>query len=501
MFSFRRLDDLPFDSPQFLRSRIKAFLEQLTTAAQRLGISQGERLQAFAHNTAVEFSSAETSSAEERSENAKSAAFNTVAPNGDILPGGAKSGDVELKWTTKGTGANSGKTVITFAFDYRFSLSNGPSLDRVKSLFASALQVWADYAPLVFQEIEDPRYNKGVDILVSSDNLDGPGGKLAEAYFPTVGDITFDTDEVWTESKLLETAVHEIGHALGLDHEDDVSAILNSSFQNRFAEEGKPFLFEDDIEGIRSLYGVGQGSVQMLGSTPTTGEPVVQDPKDVVSVKNLIVNGSFEDSPVAVGEYGLYSQINGWQVLDSQAFQVDRRPEQWGKAAEGTAWVELDTVGGNNTFAQNVDTVTGQRYLLTVDFSNGGRPDSTTGINVYWEGLMLDTLAGGDRGDWLTYSYEVTGSQRDVTTLAFRAVGESDFIGGFIDNISVTALPSSRSLLQSAEGAGPGASADYALGAGLPSDAYTAFEMDASAVDNSLSQYGSLIPLSADGLG
>ncbi|MEL6856697.1 MAG: matrixin family metalloprotease, partial [Cyanobacteria bacterium J06607_13] len=230
------------------------------------------------------------------------------------LSEGGKPDDVELKWTRKGTGADSGKTVITYAFDYRFSLSNGPSLDRVKSLFASALQVWADHAPLVFQEIEDPRYNKGVDILVGSDNIDGPKGKLAEAYFPSVGDIVFDTDEFWTESKFLETAVHEIGHSLGLAHEDDVDAIMNAFFKNRFENVSKPFLLADDIQGVRDLYGVGQGTVRTLGSTPSPGEPIVRDSQNVSS-KNLIVNGSFEDVPVAVGEYATYSQINGWKAL------------------------------------------------------------------------------------------------------------------------------------------------------------------------------------------
>ncbi|MEL6902778.1 MAG: hypothetical protein AAFP07_17710, partial [Cyanobacteria bacterium J06606_4] len=211
---------------------------------------------------------------------------------------------------------------------------------------------------------------------------------------------------------------------------------------------------------------------------------------------------SFEDVPVAVGEYATYSQINGWKALGGGGFQVDRRPEQWGKAADGTAWVELDTLRRNNTFAQNVDTITGQRYLLTVDFTNGGRPDSTTGINVYWEGLLIDTLAGGDRGDWLTYSYEVTGSQRDVTTLAFRAVGESDFVGGFIDDISVTALPSRQGLTQADTGSDTGTSAGYTfLGTATLPENSTLFEMDASAIDRSLVQHDALTPLFTNGLG
>lgn len=109
--------------------------------------------------------------------------------------------------------------------------------------------------------------------------------------------------------------------------------------------------------------------------------------------------------------------------------------------------------------------MTGQDYTLSVDFSKGGRKADTTRIEVFWEGRRIDTLTGGARGKWRTVDYEVTGGDRSVSTLAFRSVGEADYIGGFIDNISVVAKPTPQALTDYALGSSERKSTD-----GLPHD-------------------------------
>lgn len=88
---------------------------------------------------------------------------------------------------------------------------------------------------------------------------------MAHAYYPSRGRIHFDDDEYFTElgggvrgwwwrtsqtRSLLYTAVHEIGHALGLKHSD-----VQSSVMWPIARNGKPVLDQDDIDGINYLYG------------------------------------------------------------------------------------------------------------------------------------------------------------------------------------------------------------------------------------------------------
>ena len=113
-------------------------------------------------------------------------------------------------------------------------------------MFEEALQIWTDYAPLNFVEIEDPGNGRDVDILVQDDFIDGRSGTLAFAFFPKGGDITFDDGEQWRPGLYLETAVHEIGHSLGLGHESGTNAIMNPSIKNRFSGAGDAFLLQDD---------------------------------------------------------------------------------------------------------------------------------------------------------------------------------------------------------------------------------------------------------------
>lgn len=367
---------------------------------------------------------------------AKGAAFTTVGSNGERVSNGTVNGlpftGSQLKWNnTDSTGA----TLVTFAFDNSFGV-NGVSTERAKTLFASALQTWADYAPLDFVETADPGSGDQVDIFAQSAAIDGLGKTLAYTYFPTVGDVTYDTAEVWTESSFLETTVHELGHALGLDHEDNAPAIMNSVLGNRYNNVNRPFLFDDDINSIRSLYGSGKGTVVTLNPLPVT--PVTPEPA-IATGPDLVTNGSFEDVPVNVGESAGYRQVKGWSTIFGDGFWVDRRPETVGQAADGTAWANLDMNGKNSTIGQNIDTLTGQSYGLSVDFSNGGESDSTTSIEVFWEGVKLDTLSGGGKGSWRHFDYDVQGGNRSVSTLAFRAIGPADNVGGFIDNIVVKA--------------------------------------------------------------
>ena len=53
---------------------------------------------------------------------------------------------------------------------------------------------------------------------------------------------------------LLYTAVHEIGHSLGLMHSDVYSAVMWP-----IARAGQPVMDQDDIDGINALYGGGGG--------------------------------------------------------------------------------------------------------------------------------------------------------------------------------------------------------------------------------------------------
>ena len=82
---------------------------------------------------------------------------------------------------------------------------------------------------------------------------------ICQSYVPgnLSGDLHFDADENWTlESEsgtnLLQAAVHELGHSLGLGHSYERDAVMYPVYR-----EYQPHLklHEDDIAGIQALYG------------------------------------------------------------------------------------------------------------------------------------------------------------------------------------------------------------------------------------------------------
>ena len=179
----------------------------------------------------------------------------------------------DLKWSQPG---GLGSPVnITYSFSNLLDGGlNGISAEQAEAAIEEALAEWSQYAPLEFTEVTD---SSSVQIRIGHDYIDGQSNTLAFAYFPgnadISGDITFDSGDSWNTSLFLETAVHEIGHSLGLGHQSGgTNAIMNPTIQNRYNGPGSAFLYQDDIDGIRSIYGSGRGSVNPLGGNPPNSD-------------------------------------------------------------------------------------------------------------------------------------------------------------------------------------------------------------------------------------
>ncbi|KAM9788953.1 matrix metallopeptidase 30 [Neosynchiropus ocellatus] len=141
-----------------------------------------------------------------------------------------------------------------------------PDLSRreVDDTIAKALRVYSDVIPLDFKQI----YAGTADIMIlfqAQDHgdfapFDGPNGVLAHAFSPGEGrggDAHFDEDENWSitapEANLFLVAAHELGHALGLAHSKDQTALMFPTYQYVNTEGYK--LPNDDRKGIQAIYG------------------------------------------------------------------------------------------------------------------------------------------------------------------------------------------------------------------------------------------------------
>ena len=145
--------------------------------------------------------------------------------------------------------------------DLTFALHNCPATldcNTAHEAVRRAFNAWASLSALTFTEV-----TQGADIDVrwspDEEGFGVPGGTLAFAFFPSYGgDVYFDDAERWTAFDggavdLYVVAAHEIGHALGMDHTDDSSAVMYAY------SGGASDLGGDDIAGIQRLYGATEG--------------------------------------------------------------------------------------------------------------------------------------------------------------------------------------------------------------------------------------------------
>ncbi len=144
-----------------------------------------------------------------------------------------------------------------------------------------ALTLWADASSLSFTEATGA---DNADLKISFDEgshgdpfpFDGAGGTLGHSFFPgtqQAGEIHLCSAESWTLSPiedgfdLFTVILHELGHALGLEHSIEESAVMAPSY----AAAGFMALTQTDVDAIRVLYGSADGSITPIAN-PRPGD-------------------------------------------------------------------------------------------------------------------------------------------------------------------------------------------------------------------------------------
>ncbi len=158
---------------------------------------------------------------------------------------------------------------------------------------------------------------------------------------------------------------------------------------------------------------------------------------------DLIVNGSFENLPVALanGSWTTYLSIEGWTASIGS---IEVRNNVAGVAQDGNIFVELDSYGNSTMYSQTVMTEVGAAYNLSYYYApRQGVAETSNGIQLLLNGVEIDEVTdySNSNNSWILRTFTVIGTGTDV--ISFAAVGASDTYGGSIDNVSMekTSVP------------------------------------------------------------
>lgn len=157
---------------------------------------------------------------------------------------------------------SSGSVALQYFFQ---SITTKIDESTVKGEIERAFREWQRYGNFTLAEVAKANAARTIAIQFARGAhgdaypFDGPHGVLAHTFYPApvnseplAGDMHLDADEDWhagSDTDLFSVALHETGHALGLGHSTVPGAVMYPYY--RFSSG----LTDDDIAGIRSLYG------------------------------------------------------------------------------------------------------------------------------------------------------------------------------------------------------------------------------------------------------
>ncbi len=336
--------------------------------------------------------------------------------DGGVTLEGASSSEFVLtnkKWGSGSQGTAGG--TVTYSFMGNGLSMNGEgygnsvaitSLPGFKPCFLTEIQTafaaWQAVSNIKFVQVSDSGSAFDApgavgDIRIGAHAFDGVSGTLAHAYYPppngysAAGDVHFDSAENWSCDTLGTNigivAMHEIGHSLGLAHEETTTVALMDPYYNKTLTS----LQSDDIQGATTLYGAAANLTAPINDNfenPKTvpGTPYT-DPMDVagatIQTGEPMVNVACDGTMLKLGTNTVWYKFtpgsSGQLTIDSIGSNYDTYIAVWkGSVITGLTLAGCDDDNQTSLTSQlSINLTGGTTYYIQVAKYNGrvGNPD------------------------------------------------------------------------------------------------------------------------------